>query len=203
MNGKYYILNEPFCLRGYDKLPYALLRRPDNSIQFVKKDTFWALSLCDGKTDCTLPIFPENVRKTVTELVKNGIARECEYGAELTDDQKYKLYENRFVSSAHWSITGKCNYRCRHCYMSAPEAKLGELSHETVMDIIRQIDECGITRVSLTGGEPLVRSDFEEIVRELSKRKIRITQIYSNGFLVNEKLLDMLESYGQKPEFNM
>lgn len=41
------------------------------------------------------------------------------------------------------------------------------------------------------------------IVRELSKRKIRITQIYSNGFLVNEKLLDMLESYGQKPEFNM
>lgn len=115
MNGKFYILNEPFCLRGYDKLPYALLRRPDNSIQFVKKDTFWALSLCDGKTDCTLPIFPENVRKTVTELVKNGIARECEYGAELTDDQKYKMYENRFVSSAHWSITGKCNYLLYVC----------------------------------------------------------------------------------------
>ena len=35
--------------------------------------------------------------------------------------------------------------------MSAPEAKLGELSHETIMDIIRQIDECGITQVSLTG----------------------------------------------------
>ena len=203
MNGKYFILNQPFCLRGYEKLPYALLHRPENSIRFVNKDTFWALSLCDGKTDCSLPIFPENVRNIVQELVKNGIARECEYGAELSGDQQYKLYENRYVRTAHWSITGKCNYRCRHCYMSAPEAKLGELPHETIMDIIRQIDECGITQVSLTGGEPLVRRDFEEIVRELSERKIRITQIYSNGFLVNEKLLDMLDSFGQKPEFNM
>ena len=59
MNGKFYILNQPFCLRGYDKLPYALLHRPENSILFVNKDTFWALSLCDGKTDCSLPIFPE------------------------------------------------------------------------------------------------------------------------------------------------
>lgn len=203
MSRQYYLLNEPFCLRGYEKLPYGLLHRPDNSIGFVDKDTFWALSLCDGKTDCSLPIFPEKVRSILPELVKNGIARVCEYGAALTADQQYRKYENRYVRTAHWSITGKCNYRCRHCYMSAPEAKLGELSHETIMDLIRQIDECGITQVSLTGGEPLVRSDFEDIVRELSRRKIRITQIYSNGFLVNEKLLDMLEGYGQKPEFNM
>ena len=81
MNGKFYILNQPFCLRGYDKLPYALLHRPENSIQFVNKDNFWALSLCDGKTDCSLPIFPEKVRNIVQELVKNGIASECEYGA--------------------------------------------------------------------------------------------------------------------------
>ena len=203
MDGKYYILNEPFCLRGYNKLPYALLKRPRNSIKFVDKDSFWALSLCDGKTDCSLPIFPDKVRDIFRELVKNDIARECEYGTELSDDQKYKKFDNRFVRTAHWSVTGKCNYRCRHCYMSAPEAKLGELSHETIMDIIRQIDECGITQVSITGGEPLVRSDFDDIVRELSERKIKITQIYSNGFLVNVKLLDMLESYGQKPEFNM
>lgn len=32
MDGKYYILNESFCLRGYDKLPYALLKRPGNPV---------------------------------------------------------------------------------------------------------------------------------------------------------------------------
>ena len=47
--------------------------------------------------------------------------------------------QNRFVRTAHWSITGKCNYRCRHCYMSAPDAKLGEIDHDTMMDLARQI----------------------------------------------------------------
>ncbi|MGN1421935.1 MAG: hypothetical protein ACI4XA_01025 [Oscillospiraceae bacterium] len=109
MNGKFYILNRDFCFRGYDKLPYALLHRPQNSFLSVNKDTFRALSLCDGETDCSLPIFPENVRNIVQELVKSGIARECEYGAELTADQQYKLYENRFVRTAHRSVTGNFN----------------------------------------------------------------------------------------------
>ena len=37
MSRQYYLLNEPFCLRGYEKLPYGLLHRPDNSIGFVAK----------------------------------------------------------------------------------------------------------------------------------------------------------------------
>ncbi|WP_289466325.1 radical SAM protein, partial [Klebsiella pneumoniae] len=70
----------------------------------------------------------------------------------------------RYIRTAHWSITGRCNYRCKHCYMSAPDAKLGELSHETIMSIVQQLIDCGIYQVSLTGGEPLVRKDFMEIV---------------------------------------
>lgn len=202
-SGTYYLLNENICLRGYDKLPYALMRRPDNSVMFVDKNLFWALSLCDGQTDLSLPIYPAAVFANIRELERNKIIHPCEYGASLTEDQKYRLYPNRYIDSAHWSITGRCNFRCRHCYMSAPEAKLGELTHEQIMDIIDQFEACGIQKTTLTGGEPLVRRDFEDIVRELSRRRIVITQIYSNGALVNDKLLDMLEYYGQKPEFNM
>ena len=111
--------------------------------------------------------------------------------------------QNRFVRTAHWSITGKCNYRCRHCYMSAPDAKLGEIDHDTMMDLARQIADCGILEVSLTGGEPLVRRDFMELVDALLSYRIRIAQIYTNGKLVDEKLLDQLEERGIRPEFNM
>ena len=201
--GCFYRLNERFCLRGYEKLPYALLRRPENRTVFLDRTTFWALSLCDGCTDCSLPLYPEKVRALFPELERQGIIRPCGYGEELTPDQRYRRFPNRYIESVHWSITGRCNYRCRHCYMSAPEAKLGELPHETILDILRQLDECGVTKVSLTGGEPLVRSDFEDIVRELTERRMVITQIYSNGSLVNDRLLDMLERYGQRPEFNM
>ena len=37
------------------------------------------------------------------------------------------------MQTVHWSVTGRCNYRCKHCFMSVPEARCGELSHETVL----------------------------------------------------------------------
>lgn len=87
--------------------------------------------------------------------------------------------------------------------MSAPDAKLGEIDHDTMMDLARQIADCGILEVSLTGGEPLVRRDFMELVDALLSYRIRIAQIYTNGKLVDEKLLDQLEERGIRPEFNM
>ena len=71
------------------------------------------------------------------------------------------------------------------------------------MDIIEQMSDCGIMNVTLTGGEPLVRRDFWDIVDGLLKHGIGITQIYSNGKLANEKLLDGLIERGIQPEFNM
>lgn len=73
--GCFYRLNERFCLRGYEKLPYALLRRPENRTVFLDRTTFWALSLCDGCTDCSLPLYPEKVRALFPELERQGIIR--------------------------------------------------------------------------------------------------------------------------------
>ncbi len=71
------------------------------------------------------------------------------------------------------------------------------------MGIAREIGDCGILKVSLTGGEPLLRPDFLEIVDTLLEKEIVIRQIYSNGALVNEKLLKELDRRGIHPEFNM
>lgn len=87
--------------------------------------------------------------------------------------------------------------------MSAPDAKYGELSHEQIMSIVDQLIGCGVMEVSLTGGEPLVRRDFMEIVDALLAGGIRITTIYSNGKLVTDKLLDQLAEREIRPEFNM
>lgn len=199
----YYKMHENLCLRSYQKLPYCVLIRPDNIVQFVTKEVFDALSFCNGEIDTSMFFVPAKVKEIIKVLEKEGSVIPCEKGDTITEDQKLRTYDNRYIKTVHWSITGKCNYRCRHCYMSAPDAKLGELSHDAVMKLIDEIDDCGIFNVSLTGGEPLVRKDFEEIVAKLTEKKIKITQIYSNGKLVNAKLLDMLEKYGQKPVFDM
>jgi radical SAM protein with 4Fe4S-binding SPASM domain len=69
------------------------------------------------------------------------------------------------------------------------------------MDIIRQLGEAGVPSVSLTGGEPLVRDDFLELVDAFIGQGIHIAEIHTNGLLVNEALLDELAKRGVCPEF--
>ena len=199
----YYRLKDNILLRGWERLPYALVDSKTGSAAFLNPDAWDAITLCDGTVDFSLPIIPENIRKITADVLENGIIEQCKPGHTLTENQKYRLFPARYIRQAHWSITGNCNYRCKHCFMSAPDAVLGELPHGTIMDIVNQLGDCGVLNVSLAGGEPLNRSDFLEIVDALLERGIHINTIYSNGALVNEELLRELDSRKIHPEFNM
>jgi len=198
----FYKLKPGYLLRGWQKLPNALVEKGGRTL-FLSAEEMEALKLCNGLINVNLPLIPQKVRELLPLLEKHGVIVPCAQGDTIEPEQAYHLYPARYIRSAHWSITGRCNYRCRHCYMSAPDAKYGELSHEEIMDIGRQLIECGVREVSLTGGEPLVRRDFLELVDLLLSGGIKITTIYSNGLLVTHKLLDALDSRGIHPEFNM
>ena len=199
----FYRLKDNFVLRGYEKLPYAIIDTKTGEALFLNAETMGAVELCNGNCDLSLPLVPDKVREIVSDGVKNGIIEPCEPGHGLNKNQEYRKYPARYIRQAHWSITGKCNYRCKHCFLSAPDAKLGEFPHDTIMNIVQQLGDCGVMNVSLTGGEPLIRPDFMEIVDALLERNIRIRTIYSNGALVNEALLRELEARNIHPEFNM
>lgn len=198
-----YLLRDFFLLRGWERLPYALVDSRSGSTVFINDATFQALSFCDGVFDADSPVLLPIHRQIIGELQKSDVVEENHERARLRTDQKYRRFPCRYIARAHWSITGRCNYRCRHCYMSAPEAKYGELSHDQCLDIVQQLAEAGIYNVSLTGGEPLVRPDFLEIVDALLERNISISQIYSNGALINERLLDHFKSRRIRPDFSI
>ena len=197
----YVRLKERFELRGWDKLPWALVDRQALSPRFIRREEMDALRLCNGRVD--LDIVPAGLRELALRFEQLGIVERCEPGAAIEPQQEYRRYPSRYIRTAHWSVTGRCNYRCRHCYMSAPDARLGELSRESAMYIVDQLAECGVRSVTLTGGEPLVRRDFLEIVDALLERGMTIPTIYSNGRLVTDGLLDALAARGIRPEFNM
>jgi radical SAM protein with 4Fe4S-binding SPASM domain len=170
-------------------------------VSFLNADAFEALMCCDGEIG--MEFIPERLHPTVEKLVGSGIVSECAPGSRLDAWQRYRRFGSRFMRTAHWSITGHCNYRCRHCYMSAPDAKYGQLSTEKCLSIADEIAGCGIREVSITGGEPLVRKDFWQIIDRLLAYRIRITTVYSNGKLVTPELLDGFDARGIRPEFNM
>ena len=146
----FYKLHESLLLRGWQKLPYALMEKGGRPL-FITAKEMQALQLCNGLIDTSLPLISQETRDIIAQAEKRGFIIPYQRGDTIRPEQEYKLYPARYIRTAHWSITGHCNYRCKHCYMSAPDAKFGELSHEQIMSIVQQLIDCGVMEVSLTG----------------------------------------------------
>lgn len=117
----------------------------------------------------------------------------------LSPEQEYRFFPVRFKQSVQWSITGRCNFRCKHCFMSAPHGEYGEPTWDELMSMLNAFERCGIKVISLTGGEPLIRRDFWELVEEITARGMIVSIIYTNGMLVTEEFLDKLEEHKIHP----
>jgi radical SAM protein with 4Fe4S-binding SPASM domain len=190
-------------LRGWEDFPYGLVNTQKGETLSITEFVCDTLRLCNGKIDFALPFIADGRESFIECLLEKGIIALSEKADEIKNWQTYRSYSNPFINAAHWLITGKCNMRCRHCYVSAPRALYGELSHEEVMKIAGEIIEAGIPAVELSGGEPLVRDDFFELVALFSRSRTAISYIYTNGLLVSQELLDKLLEYGQKPSFQI
>jgi len=86
------------------------------------------------------------------------------------------------------SLTDSCNFRCAYCMPNEeiecmPNSKL--MSTDEIEAIALTFVELGVNKIRLTGGEPLVRKEFPEIVRRLSKLPVELT-LTTNGVLVHK-----------------
>ena len=199
----FYKLKSNYLLRGWEGNAWILIQRPQNHSWRLTAEQFQALMLCDGETELSNDWLDENIRQELKQLVKDGLIEASASASPLRPEQYYKYYHNRYVERVFWSVTGRCNFRCRHCYMDAPDAALGELSTEEAFDLIDQMAECGVQNVDITGGEPFVRKDFWQLVDRILSHKMVINQVYTNGWLLDDSILDKFESRGLKPEFSI
>ena len=199
----FYKLKSNYLLRGWEGNAWILIQRPQNHSWRLTAEQFQALMLCDGETELSNDWLDESIRQELKQLVKDGLIEASASASPLRPEQYYKYYHNRYVERVFWSVTGRCNFRCRHCYMDAPDAALGELSTEEAFDLIDQMAECGVQNVDITGGEPFVRKDFWQLVDRILSHKMVINQVYTNGWLLDDSILDKFESRGLKPEFSI
>lgn len=79
--------------------------------------------------------------------------------------------ERRVVRYLRLSVTDRCNFRCRYCMPEegmAFEPRSEVLDYEEIVRLVRAFVALGINRVRLTGGEPLLRRGFPELVARLA-----------------------------------
>lgn len=101
----------------------------------------------------------------------------------------------RFHNYLRISLTDRCNLRCTYCMpesvMFMPSSHL--LLAEEIDFIVHKFVKHGVTKIRLTGGEPLLRKDFSEILDLLSKHQVQLS-LTTNGFLLDLYLSQLVKT---------
>src|ERR1700687_1644169 len=97
----------------------------------------------------------------------------------------------RNIHDLRISITDRCNYRCVYCRTGTHGPEYHELALADYLRMARVFVSLGITKIRLTGGEPLLRRDVIELVSQLhALRTVAGTPpelaITTNGHLLAE-----------------
>ena len=108
----------------------------------------------------------------------------------------------RPVRDLRLSVTDRCNFRCPYCmpaelfgerYQFLPKPDL--LTYEEIARLTRVLVKFGVTKVRLTGGEPLVRTDVQLLVGMLAEIDgINDLTLTTNGFLLAQKAQSLREA---------
>jgi MoaA/NifB/PqqE/SkfB family radical SAM enzyme len=88
-----------------------------------------------------------------------------------------------------------CNMNCAHCCNMEFQKKERALTIEDLKDFSRQADELGLAQVNISGGEPLVFKNFDQIVEAIDPAKFHIS-ISTNGLLLDEERARHLKQIG-------
>lgn len=94
-----------------------------------------------------------------------------------------------------WEITRKCNFNCAYCGSKAGSERENELTTEQCLDVARQLVEMNCRRVVIIGGEAFLKKDWDIIVKYLVDNG-RDTSIITNGFLINDNIIEKLKQTG-------
>lgn len=101
----------------------------------------------------------------------------------------------RFIDYLRLSVTDRCNLRCRYCMPEEGVPSLGHgrvLSYEELFRVAAVAVRLGVSKIRVTGGEPLVRKGIVDFVRSLTSllQKPEVT-LTTNGLFLAEMVDDL------------
>ncbi len=185
-----YILSEKIALRSWKDAPSAYYIRGREHARFMEKGIFDVLLHCDGMTEL-------EEDGLIRKLLEKKFIIPAPNGAQLSDWQKPRFFDNDYVPTIDLRITGRCNFNCRHCFNAADVNRdMSEWSMEEIRDLLDEARDMGVYSVKITGGEPLLHPHFTDILREIYNRDMRVEHIITNGHFIDRKLLDEMHEIG-------
>jgi MoaA/NifB/PqqE/SkfB family radical SAM enzyme len=117
------------------------------------------------------------------------------YQKIMNFEEKVKNGESIAIIQFQYDYT--CNFLCHHCSVKSFQGKKEGryFTVEDVKELSRQADEMGLAHWVITGGEPLIFSDYDALVEAIDPQKFYITSD-TNGWLLDAKRAKHLKSIG-------
>ena len=196
----YYRLKEPWCLRGNRGDPIVLEKRGETDLPYRLTMPLWRLlSACDG--EAAMDGSAEKIAPVLEKYRQRGILEATEIPEPIAPWQRFQAFDNRRMSQAFISLTGRCNLNCLHCFSAAESRhKKPELSLAQALHVLDELKACGVAGLWVSGGEPLVHPHFREIVEGIRERDLIMIRLYTNGLLFSEEIVRLLRENGMAPE---
>lgn len=141
-----------------------------------------------------------NSEKTA-ELLLTDVGRYFIQAGIIVDEHdllpKINIPEYKFAIRFAWiEITQNCNLICRHCYEGSSRRECKpEMSFDNFTFIVDELVKHGVGGIQLVGGEPLVHSQISQLIDYVAG-KFSYIEIYTNGTLLTDALLDKISHYG-------
>ena len=124
----------------------------------------------------------EEVLEILRELAENEIIT-----INIEKQKQGKIPKNYLTAPfrVFYDITYKCNLRCKHCFTNSGIENKKELSLNEKIDLVEQLYDLGVERVSIAGGEPFASEDIYKFVEKCNEKKIDVS-ISTNGTYFNK-----------------
>ncbi len=113
----------------------------------------------------------------------------------LIPEDCYEKERNINMQVVYLSITDRCNLQCRHCITNAIMEKDDCLDTKTWKGIIDQVIGLFPNEIVFTGGEPLIRKDFCDLLEYTYEKYNGAIILSTNGLLMTEKVIKNLIKY--------
>lgn len=128
---------------------------------------------------------------------RNLLKREKPYVYEKIMKYGEKVSNGESIAILQFQYDYTCNFKCEHCSVKGFQGKK-EGRYFTIPDVrelSRQADQMGLAHIVITGGEPLVFPDFDDIVAAIDPQKFYVTSD-TNGWFLDDKRARHLKSIG-------
>ena len=151
------------------------------------------------------------ISKECFDILEEAILKKCQKGELLeafsdTEDKVYfgQLLDNaekigvisdkeeipKRIETVYLILTNRCNLKCKHCCVSAEsvndEICNTEMDTDAFKRAIDKVVECKPDRIIVSGGEPMIRKDFMEIMKYLREQYSGVIDLSTNAILINE-----------------